>query len=85
MEYQSWFDFDSPDSHLSKRETVWPAGFQFYYVSSTGQIHKHTKPTTGYWLEIVGSPDVDEHTLYVVSKVYTNGPVKLNFRMRKFL
>lgn len=53
--------------HLPTHRTTYPPGFKSFYVAQDGTIAPHTKPATGNWITIVGSPLTSETVLYVAA------------------
>ncbi|XP_025083440.1 uncharacterized protein LOC112557662 [Pomacea canaliculata] len=63
---------------LARPRAALPANFKKLYVSQTGATARNTRPTTGHWIEIVGSPlSSDQALLQVareVSKMLAHSP-----------
>lgn len=62
---------DSPEDRvrleqLARPRAALPANFKKLYVSQTGATARNTRPTTGHWIEIVGSPLSSDQALLQV-------------------
>merc|ERR1719481_1542893 len=51
---------------------AFPPGFNFMYVSQDGHIVPDTKPTTGHYIQVIGSPGVAKDALRVVLDAYAH-------------
>ena len=46
---------------------AYPEGFQYMYVSHNGHVVENHKPSSGHYIEVVGSPATTHSGLYTVS------------------
>jgi len=54
-------------THTPTHRVTYPSNFKFYYVAQDGSISPHTKPSTGHWIKIIGTPHTADNVLYVAA------------------
>lgn len=62
-------DYEWLAKHTPTQRVTYPPGFKFMYVAQSGQIVENNRPSSGSYIEIVGSPQTAHSALYTVSVI----------------
>ncbi|KAK7093567.1 uncharacterized protein [Littorina saxatilis] len=60
-------DYEWLAKHTPTQRVTYPPGFKFMYVAQSGQIVENHRPSSGSYIEIVGSPGTAHSALYTAA------------------